>query len=288
MTRSFSVHISFMPDWFEAHFSGQHRRPAAASDDELERLYLKRKRFLHDSFREFGIGEETPVRDGKHVNRISKFCCDFIPYLLGVKLECMDAGFHYPHPLTEQEIGALKPVDIAKCPLAEWILRRKEKLLGRYGSVEMGLYLEGSLNAAYRTRGETIYTDLYWNRGLVQHLFGVIYETLLMAYKFLTATFGVGWVSLFNCTANHIGPQLYEEFCLPNDLYVARETATMIEDRYLHIHHCDLPVDRYLDAYAQIPTVNTLDGSHKSDIKLVKERLPNAKFLAIIHPTVQR
>ncbi len=244
-----SINVGFLPDWFEWHFFDSYPKPAEASDEEMARLYLGRKRFLYDHFGEFGVGDAKPTMDGKHVNRIGKYCCDFVPYLLGVELECIDAGFYHPHPLTEQEIKGLKPFDLANCPLGEWILRRKEKLLKLYGSAEMGLYVEGSMNAAFRIRGQEIYADLLLNPEFVRDLFSVINETVLMAYKFLAETIGVNRVVLWNCTVNHIGPDIYEQLCLPNDLYVAEETRGFIGDCLLDVHHCDLPVEGFVDTH---------------------------------------
>ena len=278
------VNVGFLPDWFERHFFDRYARPAEASDEEMARLYLERKRFLYDHFGEFGIGEEKPIMDGKHINRIGQYCCDFVPYLLGVELECIDAGFYHPHPLTEQEIKRLKPVDLGNCSLGEWILRRKEKLLKLYGSAEMGLYVEGSMNAAFRIRGQDIYADLLLNPEFVRDLFNVINETVLMAYKFLAESIGVNRVVLWNCTVNHIGPDIYEQLCLPNDLYVARETRGFIGDSLLDIHHCDLPVEGFVDAYSSIPRLNALDGAHTSNVRQVKDRLPGVDFKAMINP----
>jgi hypothetical protein len=286
MDNNIPIRLSFLPDWFDRHFFNRHRRPDEASDEEMGRLYLERKRFLHENFGDFGIGEANPALDGERINRIGKYCCDFIPYILGVKLECIDAGFYNPHPLTEEEIKKLKPVDLAELPLGEWIVRRKEKLNQLYGSAEMGLYLEGSMNGAFRIRGVDIYADLLLNPSFVRDLFQVINETVVMAYKFLAETVGVERVVLWNCTVNHIGPDIYEQLCLPNDLYVVRETRESIPEHTLDIHHCDLPVEKFLDAYAKIPRLHALDGSHTSNIPRIKESLPGVDFLAMVNPMV--
>ncbi|MBI4026441.1 MAG: hypothetical protein HY360_15760, partial [Verrucomicrobia bacterium] len=93
--------ITLLSKWWDQHFYSKYAKPAVASDEELERVYLQRKRFLFEHFGEFGIGEEHPARDGKFVNVIMKWCLDFIPYLLGVKLTCLDEGFWYAFTGTE-------------------------------------------------------------------------------------------------------------------------------------------------------------------------------------------
>ena len=286
MAAEVPVSVSFLPDWFERHYFDRQPRPETASDGELARLYLARKRFQFEEFGEFDLGEAQPVMDGKQVNRIGQYCCDLVPYLLGVELQCIDAGFYYPQPLSAAAIAKLKPVDLAGLPLGEWIARRRDRLVGLYGSAEMGLYLEGSLNGAARIRGEDVYADLLLNRELVRHLFEVINETVLMAYRFLKDHVGLQRVVLFNCTVNHISPDLYGELCLENDIHVAREIKKMIGDCRLHLHHCDLPAERYLNSYEKIPHLNAMDGSHTSDIRQIKDRLGQVDFLAMVNPVI--
>lgn len=279
--------VTFLYDWWDKNFYPGHKRPEAANDGEFERVYLERKRFLFEKFGEFGIGEEKPVSDGNYVNLIMRWCVDFIPYLLGVKLKSAEEGFWRPQTLTEEEILKLKPVDIASLPYGEWILKRKEALVKRYGRAEIGQGIEGSVNAAFRIRGEELYYDMLRNKELVRNLLNVITETVILTYTFFAREFNLNNVFLANCTVNHIGPDLYAELCLENDIRIAKETKKLFnKDTHVYLHHCDLPIDKFVSLYKKIPYLWQLDGAHTSDIKKVKSGIPQAEFNAFLNPAV--
>lgn len=289
MTSPMTLNISFLYDWWEQYFFAGHLKPEAATDSEFERVYLERKRFLFEHFGEFGLGEEHPVADGQYVSIIRRWCVDLIPYLLGVKLQSVAEGFWQPQPMTEAEIMALEPADITTLPYGEWILKRKDILVKRYGRAEIGPSVEGSVNAAFRIRGEELYYDMVANKPLVHHLLDVVTETVLMTYRFFARESKLEQVFLANCTASHIGPALYGELCLANDIRLATETRHLCnKERHVYLHHCDLPIDRFVALYQNIPHLDSLDGAHTSDIAAVKRAIPAAKFNALINPTVIR
>lgn len=282
----FPIMLYYMYEWWDKYFYSKYKKPCEASDDELDRVYLQRKRFLFENFGELGFGEEYPVMDGKHVNMFVKWGMDVIPYILGAKLQCQDAGGYYVHKMNEEELRRLKPVDIANTPFAEWIIKRKDLLVKRYGNAEFGMILEASVNAASRIRGEEFYLDLYINKEFAKHIHDVVTETAIMAYKFFAREFALNDVTLANCTINHISPELYEDICLPNDIYLVENTMGLIKgkENYVTLHNCDLPADKYLDKYRNIPKVYRLEASFKTDIKAMKRKMPDAEFCAMINP----
>ena len=277
--------ISFMARWWETYFYSKYEKPLFASDDEFERVYFQRKRFLFENFGDFDIGEEYPVKDGKYVNVIMKWCVDFIPFLLGVRLTCIEEGFWLPDPLSEDEIKRLKPVDIATQPFSRWILNRKKILEKRYGKAEMGQLVEGSVNAAYRIRGELFYYDLVMNKDLAKHLLEVITETVIMTYKFFAKEFDIQEIFLANCTNAHIGPELYEEMALQNDIRISTETKPLFnKDRFAYLHNCDSIADKFIDLYKKIPGLYKMDGAYNTDIPRMKAAMPDVRFAAFINP----
>lgn len=287
MPKRIPINVNFLYDWWDKNFYVRHKRPEVVNDSEFERVYLERKRFLFEKFGEFGIGEEKPVSDGNYVNLIRRWCVDFIPYILGAKLKSAAEGFWHPQTLTEEEIIKLRPVDIASLPYGEWILKRKEALVRRYGRAENGQIIEGSVNAAFRIRGEELYYDMLCNKELVRNLLDVVTETVIMTYQFFAREFNLEHVFLANCTINHIGPDLYNELCLENDIRLAKETKKLFnKDNHVYLHHCDLPIDKFVSLYKKIPYLYQLDGAHTSDIKKVKSCIPQAEFNALVNPAV--
>lgn len=287
MSRDININLTFMSRWWNKHFYSIFAKPLVASDDEFERVSLQRQRFLFERFGEFGIGEEHPVSDGKYVNVIMKWCVDFIPYLLGVKLKCLNEGFWSAEALSEEEIIKLKPVDISTHPFSEWILQRKETLVKRYGKAENGQLVEGSINAASRIRGDELYYDLIANKELATHLLDVITETLILTHKFFAGEFELQQILLANCTNTHIGPELYEEMALGIDIRVAEETRSLFEkEKFIYIHNCDSSADKFIHLYNQVPYLDKLDGADTTDIKRVKSMMKDVKFTAFINPVI--
>lgn len=283
--RQVTLTVTLMSDWWNAHYFPDHPRPELATDDALERLFRERVRFLGRHFDKYKYGEPTPMDEGVGINVVSRWCVDFIPFLLGVPLRSAAEGFWLPQPLAADEIARLRPVDIAALPYGEWVLRRKDALVRRYGNARVGEAIEGSLNAAFRIRGEEIYSEMMDSPGLIRHLLDVITETLLLVHRFFAREFTLSHLFLANCTANHIGAERYEEFCLPNDRYLANATRDLFHrDTHVYLHHCDLPVDRFIQAYARIPYLYQLDGSFDSDIGRVKAEIPQAEFNAFVNP----
>ncbi|NJD04387.1 MAG: hypothetical protein FIA99_17735 [Ruminiclostridium sp.] len=289
MKKDLNIVLTCTTGWWNKYFyeEGKHREPCEASDDELERVYLERKRFLFEKFGEYGVGEEIPVRDNKITNVIMKWCVDFIPYILGVRLKCIEEGFWQAYPLAEDEIRSLKPVDIASTPFSEWMLRRKEILNKRYGSAVIGQNVEGSVNAAYRIRGEEFYFDLLMKKDLARHLLEVIAQTVIKVYEFFSREFDLKQVFLANCTNVHIGPAIYEEMGLPYDILVAGETKRLFScEKFIYLHNCDSLTDKFVDLYKRVPYIYKIDGSHNSDIRKAKNSIPEAGFISIINPII--
>jgi uroporphyrinogen-III decarboxylase len=285
MRKDLHIALSFISGWWSEHFYRTHRRPVVPSDDELERVCLERRRFLFEQFGRFGIGEENPAQDGRFVNVVTKWCVDFIPYLLGVKLRCQDEGFWHAEPLEEEQIKKLGPVDLAHHPFAEWMLRRKDLLTRRYGRAEIGQTLEGSVNAACRIRGQEFYYDLASNRDLARRLLGVIAETVIKTYEFFAREFDLQSIFLANCSNVHIGPGLYEEMCLENDIRIVTATRPLFKkDRYAFLHHCDAPADKFMDLYGRIPSLSGTDAGYPTDIRRARAKLPGVNVCLFINP----
>jgi len=52
----------------------------------------------------------------------------------------------------------------------------------------------------------------------------------------------------------------------------------------VRLHHCDVPVDKYIDVYKNIPEVFKLEASHTSDIQRVCSEMPGVIFSAMVNP----
>ena len=276
----------FINEWWHENFFTGHAAPQSRGPEELDRIYLERKRFLFENFGEFGQGEEEPEMDGQYANLFVKWGMDIISYVLGGELFAHDAGGYCVVPQDKERLGRLKPVDIADTDFAEWIVRRKGYLEERYGSAGQMQILETSLNVATRLGGQEFYIALGTDKPFASHLLETIAETTALAYRFFCKEFVMPDVNLTNCAVNHISSDMYEEMCLKNDIYLAEDTRDLFPHtkRHVLLHSCDLPADRLVDSYAKVPRVYRFEASYRTDVKRFYEKMPDAYFAAFVNP----
>lgn len=285
MSEQIRISVYFMWEWWRKHFHAMTPMPEKAGDNELAKLYLQRKRFLFEKFGHLQIGEEVPEMDGKYVNLVIKWGMDFIPCVLGAELTCQESGGYTPRKMDLDEILKLKPVDISAAPAGEWIIKRKDELKKRYGSAEQAIDLEGPANMAIRIRGDEFYIDLLEEKGVAAHLLEVVTETICSCYRFLGKEFKLDSLLLANCNVTLMSPKLYEDTVLQYDLRLANLAPTITGRRdTLRLHHCSVPVDRFIDVYKKIPNVCRLEASHTSDIKRICTEMPGVLFAAMVNP----
>lgn len=285
MVEDIVISVYFMWEWWMKYFHNNNPRPERRSDNELALMYLNRKKFLFESFGSFGIGEEHPFQDGKYVNRVCRWGMDFIPYVLGAELVCQDIGGYFCRKMELDDIRKLKSVNVEESIAWQWIIKRKSEIEKLYGKAENGMFIEGSTNLAVRIRGEEFYIDLLEDKGLATHLLDVITETSISAYKLLGREFNLQELSIANCNVTLISPSLYEEIILPFDIKTAEisEIVTRKKNR-VSLHHCDVPVDMFIDVYKRIPGIFKLEASIKSNIKRFCTEMPDVLFSAMVSP----
>lgn len=285
MPRSVTISLYCMYEWWQAFFYDHYPRPAVPSDSALEQVYLARQKFLYEHFGSFGIGDPAPTITGAYVNMIARYSLDFVPSLFGVKLKAYEGGGFTPTPLPEDAIRTLKPISFANTPMADWILRRVEKLKSRYGSAVSNIALEGPLNLAYRIRGEDFFLDLYEEPELAHHLLDVITETILEVYRFQRDVFGLEEYTIANCLASSmLSPATYGEFGLPYDrrLAAAGPELTGSPNR-VRMHHCDALIDTFAPYYAQVPHIKEVEARTTSDYGILRRYFPGATVSAMVN-----
>ena len=141
-------------------------------------------------------------------------------------------------------------------------------------------------NNTFEILGTDFYAELLAATEQCERLLEVVLETEFHLYRLLRELFPpMDPVPISNCNAHLMGPATYERMVLPFD---ARQ------NRFAHdvagvapraaLHHCDVPADDFLAAYAQLPGVSGLQASFQSDIAAAKKAIPGASFSAMVHP----
>ena len=288
--KTLPVNIYFMWEWWDAYYHSSILRPTVPSDDALDAMYLGRQRFLFETFSEFGLGQEHPVMDGFQVNSIVRWGFDLIPKLLGVTLECIEAGGWNPRPMDDTQVWQLQPVDIRSHREGEWLACEIERKRARYGSVSHCIDIGSAMNNAFRLRGQEIYLDLLLQPELVQHLFEVIIATERSIYGVLQEHFpsqAPVWIS--NCNVIMLSPQVYLEQVMPYDIQQSRFKVELNgESTGVAVHHCDVQADPFLAVYAGMPGLSILQAAIDTNIARFKALCPTAIFSAMLNPMKMR
>lgn len=144
------------------------------------------------------------------------------------------------------------------------------------------------MNVAFRILGQDIYADLLDHPTEVQTLFEVIDQTMRTVYELLDDLFGnMDPVPISNCNVTMMGSDLYEQSILRFDarqnLYAANRRS--VPPRAA-LHHCDVPIDSYINSYARLPGLASLQASFESDVAAVKKQIPGCAFSAMVSPRV--
>jgi len=262
------VSLYFMPEWWDRHYHACVPRPSKPSQAALESVYLGRLRFLHENFGKWEIGQEKPSLDGGQIATVLRHCYDTVPVLLGTTLDYGNAWGSHPRFRKLEELGGLEPVDITNHPEGEWIVGEKQRLDSLYGRCTHCLDLGGVVNHAFRIVGQDIYADMISNPEEVKSLFECIIQTMRWFFDYLDDVFGeMDPVPFSNCNVTLMGPALYENVVLPFD---ARQNCFAAERHGVApraaIHHCDVPLDPFIDAYSKLPGLASVQASYTSDV----------------------
>ena len=280
------VSLYFTPEWWDRHYHADRPRPECASQAALEALYLGRQRFLFEQFGTVGMGVQAPQLGPGQIATVIRYGFDLVPVLLGTPLDVADAWGFYPHFRPLEACADLRPIDVAAHPEGEWILREKERLTGLYGGCSHCIDIGSVTNNAFRILGQDVYTELLADPERLQALFEVVLETMEHLYRFLVKHFGgMDPVPVSNCNVSLMGPRTYAERVLAFDARQARfaERLSGVPPRAA-VHHCDVPADPFLDAYARLPGIVSLQASFASDVAAAKARLPGSRFSALVSP----
>lgn len=282
------VSLYFMPEWWDRHYHAARPRPFEPSQAALESLYLGRLRFLYEQFADWGLGREKPELGGGQIATVLRHGYDTVPVLLGTSLDFADAWGFYPRFRKLDELQGLQPVDIRSHPEGQWIRDEKQRLDSLYGHATHCLDLGSVVNHAFRLLGHEVYADMIDSPGRIRDLFECILQTMRWFYDFLDDTFGgMDPVPFSNCNVTLMGPALYEDLVLPFD---ARQNRFAAERHGVvpraAVHHCDVPLDPFIDAYAKLPGLASVQASFTSDVAGAKRRLGGCNFSAMISPRV--
>jgi len=285
-SKTLPVSIYCVWQWWEKHYQQRHGRPKAIDLDWLDRHYLGRQRFLFEQFGAFGIGQESSVLNKSFVSTVLPYHTIIVPVLLGVSNRFQEVGGYAWDNLSESALPKMKPVNMAESPVGEVVARLREVRLKRYGVATAMIDLASAANNAFTLRGPDFYADLLSEPEFVRDYLATITETMCLAYRFVSELFGpINGFPLGNCNVVMMSPATYSEMIRPYDIQCVEFAAKLTgQPPCCHLHHCNVRTEPFAETYSAIPGLQSLQGSHRSDIAPIRRILPQVRFSAMINP----
>ena len=285
--------ITFHPKWWYKN-AGIHFTKEFFDDPEYRMdCDVKMRKTLYEHFGKYGIGEKNPEKRP----------------LLGSDL--LAAGYLYSELMgceikyeednspqvvcmgrDEESIDDIKAPDLDASPVWQTTRKQIDYLMEKYGRVESYVNLQGIQNIAMDIMGQELFMAYYSSPDEVEELLDEITKLTLEVGKRLQAVslnLSGGVTAIVektipdiyltsNCSVEMISNDLYEEFLLPRDQILAKEFPQF------GVHHCGQTMEHVVDGYAKIPELKFAEVGAGSDIKTVREKLPNVFLNARYSP----
>lgn len=282
MNAPLPISVYCTPEWWDRYFHDAVPRPERPSPEALDRLFRQRQAFVRARFGDEDLASETGPGQ---IATVILYGFDLIPALLGTPLDYADAWGFYPRTRPLTALAALEAVNLAATREGDWLLREKERLVRAYGSCTHCLDLGSATNNAFRLLGEDLYAELLAEPDAVHRLFDVILTTMEHACRFIKTHFGgLDPVPISNCNVSLMGPHTYRRLVLEYDARQNRFGQTEKTPPRAALHHCDVPADAFLEAYAQLPGLASLQASIRTDLAAFKRTLPGCAFSGMVSP----
>jgi uroporphyrinogen-III decarboxylase len=250
------------------------------------------RRVLYERYGALGLGEpnpqQRPVIGSLHV--AGGFV---IPALLGAEIQFEPDAAPQPLPLhlTPEQIDRLEMPDFRSTWPLDELIRQMDALEAEWGYLVGDLNTDGLLNAAYHLYGPDLFADFYTAPERVQRLLDMIAELIADVAGYVRSRTGSCSIAvnrmvervdpaLFlhaNCSVPMISPRSYRQMQLPAEQRMADRLQPF------GIHHCGDNLQRYADAYAELP-LDFVDVGWGSDVAACRWALPQAFFNLRLSP----
>jgi hypothetical protein len=264
-----------------------------------EGFYLDRCRRIADDvlmrqalFDRFGLGapdpKPRPILGSLHV--AGGFV---IPALFGARVRFSEnqAPVAIPLELDRQAVMDLRVPDVCETWPVRQLLADADGLQRDFGYVLGDVNTDGVLNTALCLRGQALFVDFYDDPDLVEHLFGVISDTIAQVAQAIRTFSGTSSISVnrsivhvdpriflhANCSLQMISPELYRRFLLPCEAYLSERLEPY------GIHHCGSSFQLFGDCYRRVDAV-FFDVGWGSDIQAARRVFPDAFLNLRLNP----
>ncbi len=286
------VELVFNPNWW-------HKTAGICFDesfylDQQTRIQndLTMRRMLYQRFGSLGLGESDP--QPRPVIGSPYVAGGFIiPALLGAEILFTPDAAPQPLPLH------LSPAQIDAFEIPDWrqtwpmceLIAQMDALEAEWGHILGDWNTDGLLNAAYHLYGADLFADFYLAPQRVsrflEKIAGLIVDVALsIRQRTGSCSISVNRMvervnpALFlhaNCSVPMISPRSYRAMQLP----IEQQMAACLQP--FGIHHCGDNLQRYANAYAELPLA-FVDVGWGSDVAACRQALPLAFFNLRLSP----
>jgi uroporphyrinogen-III decarboxylase len=269
------VIVNFMPSWWAREY-GLALGERLFLDPEYRAQTLRDMyRLAHDRFGDVGLGQPDPA---------PVYCLDdlgnaTLPAAFGCPVVFADD--QYPANPPDPDAAIQAPRDVAATfPMCE-IIRQAEVLNQRHGTgLRPAWTTMGVLNAAVRTRGTALFTDLLADPPAARRLLDMSRDLIVSSLDYFRSAGSVPdmlWNQ--NCTIPLVGPATYERELLRYDLVLHAQAQR--RGMSFAIHHCG-HFDPYAALYRKVPRLAWIEIGWGSDLRLALDAFPEAHIQVII------
>jgi uroporphyrinogen-III decarboxylase len=286
------VDLVFHPDWWHTHYDLSFDEPFHFDPKVRVESERRMRQALHDRFGDPGLGEANarprPVVGPVHLA---------IGFVVQAMLGCQVRFAPNAAPqvvcanLTDEQVMALEAPEIESASLMRETIAMMDALEAEYGYLEGDIPWDGVLNVALDLRGQQLFLDFYDDPALVHHLFDVVARTTCGVACYVRQRTGTTSVSLnrivasvdprfnlhSNCAVQMISNEMYEQFLLPYDNWLAKRLQPY------GVHHCGDNM-HHITGYAKIKGADFFDVGWGSDVAACREMLPDAFFSLRLSP----
>ena len=285
--------ITFHPSWWHKYAGVDFTQEFFDDPEYRMEADLKMKKALYEHLGEFGLGEKDPVKR-------PLLGTDFLAagYLYSELMGCEIKYEEDNSPqvvcmnLDEDEIEQIQKPDLDKSPVWQRTQKQIDYLLEKYGRVESHVNLMGIQNIAMDIMGQDVMVAYYSApdevRELMQKITDMSIEIGKRFYR-LSKDISGGVTAIVqqvapgnyltsNCSVEMVSNQIYEEFLLDYDTQLAKAFPNF------GIHHCGKTMEHVVEGYRKVPNLKFAEVGAFSDIRRVREVLPDVFLNARYSP----
>jgi uroporphyrinogen-III decarboxylase len=273
-TQAITAKMSFAaPYWHERHGINYSREYLSTPDKYIDNAlkcsqYMTKKRaelLSHSLPTESDLAfKPNPVVEG--------YVTTTLPMMLGCEVDFQDSEYPHARPLdlNDEEVMALEPiVDFSDNPVMQDLEMQAAWVKRKYGKARIAINTQSVVNIAFKLRGDQLMFDFFDNPQIAHKLIDYTQQCWINIHKWISRVNkenGMpdkgGMVSLDNCNAALLSPDIYHDFFLPYDL----KSAAVFSGK-LGVHHCGGNMEKFAADYASLGKAVWYDIGFGSDVR---------------------